>query len=515
MRFTSPPLPKEDLVQPWRYLCAEFGAKVLKVVGGEIEETDATFYLFNDIFVIAKPEDSSSSSSSSSSSGSSSSSSSSGGGGGAANGKLMVLAGQKLWNCFLKKLEVSWKLSQLALPPFQVVNPNGVWNLIIDNKQKFKQDFEANRDAVLANSSERRQKRGLIKLFANDETQEWMAVEPAPTYASNRVSTQILAAETTEFTKMALEELLSENREIFESRTFTPAKTPKKSRLGKLMDAMTPLKWSSKKAPPAASTSASNINLPAAGSTAVSSTSAMSGSLNASSTMNLNMVSSTITTTMTTNTTTTAAASSVAGGVPTVLTFASFSSPTIRPLQSSASAPNQDLHYHHHNNNSSNSNSNSQQHSTPSRKSASIASAASESFSSPCHTPGHGTMPSMTVVVATADKENGADACNQADVIRSTIAKLSQSSAALQQHHNIHHHHHGKQTLSSSTGAASIQSSSTPNLSSSTKKKMVFDSPTAATTTSPMATMEAKRRRHRKASTSTEPPHIPNAMTQY
>lgn len=256
-RFATQPFANEDLIQPWRYLISEFKVTILSLTFGNkdsssslplsilgaaisggsamsvdasqpaVDETDAHLYLFNDVFVIATPEDNTSSS------------------------KLIVVTAQPLWNCYLKKLEAGWTLSDREVPPFQIVNPSGVWNLIVDNKIKFKTDFETLRDAVIANSAEKKQKRALIKLFANNATQEWNAVEPAPTYASNRVSTQILAAETTEFTKMALEELLSENREIFEARAVTPAKTPMKSRLGKLKDALTPLKWSSKKVPPA------------------------------------------------------------------------------------------------------------------------------------------------------------------------------------------------------------------------------------------------------------------------
>jgi ACT domain-containing protein len=426
-RFSTAPLVGEDLVQPWRYLNSEFAAKLVKVVDGEVEEMDATLWLFNDIFVLTKAAEETA----------------------VSNCKLTVITGQPLWNCFLKKLEISWKLAGLSVAPFQIVNPNGVWNLTIENKTKFKTDFETLRDVVLAHSNEKKQKRSVIKLFANNETQEWMAVEPAPTYASNRVSTQILAAETTEFTKMALEELLSENREIFEARSITPAKTPKKSRLGKLMDAMTPLKWSSKKPvqPTTANSEvASPLNLPAG------------------SRSSLMMV--------------------------------------------------------------SDSSSGSLTDSTPSRKSMSLSqSSGSNDFSSLSmpvsspRTPAQGFIPSV-------DKENGVDACNQADVIRSTIAKLSQSSAAL--------HKSGSVTKPQTPSSQCMQSASTPNLgfmlpplpSSTTKKKATHRAQVASdsihsplqpmslgSTSSPTMTMEAKRRRHRKASTATDHP-MPSLLSQ-
>ena len=384
LRFLSAPMVNEELVQPWRYLSAEFSAKCIKLVGGEVQEIDATFYLFNDIFVLARPEDPD-----------------------MPTGKLVAITGQPLWSCFLKKLEPTWKLSMLPTAPFQVVNPSGTWNLIIDNKAKFKTDFETLRDAVINHSADKKSKRALIKLFPNQESQEWMAVEPAPNYASNRVSKQIMEAETTEFTKMALEELLSNNRERFESRSVTPAKTPKKSRFGKLMDSITPLKWSSKKAPQqgsaAGNSSIPNTPLGASG----AGLSASTGALTASQ----------------------------AGIVSPVRCFSAGDMSAVDMT-------------------------------TPSR----------QSLSRPLE---------FTASPASMfdSKENSSDAYNQADVLRSTIAKLSQTSA-LQK--------------SGSGGAVS--------------RKSVVDSPASITPAAATATasvgspMEAKRRRHRKASTATENP---------
>lgn len=391
-RFITSPIANEDLIQPWRYLVSEFKATIIKLTFGNkdsssvkpsatvaaasttnganammvdpqpaaIEEIEAHVYLFNDVFVLATSEDNSS------------------------TGKLVPITAQPLWNCYLKKLEPGWTLASREVPPFQVVNPHGVWNLIIDNKLKFKTDFETNRDAVVANSADKKQKRSLIKLFANNETQEWNAVEPAPTYASNRVSTQILAAETTEFTKMALEELLSENREIFEARAVTPAKTPMKSRLGKLKDALTPLKWSSKKAP---------------------------------------------------------------------LPSSNITSSPVRAFGTEAVD------------------------STPSRHSVTLPGGIfADSVCSPSTTPRG----------ASQDKENGSDAFNQADVIRSTIAKLSQSSAVLSK--------------------SSTQSSSAPAICgtpSSKKAHHHMTSKSVGGTDSPLvgSPVEAKRRRKKERST--------------
>lgn len=406
-RFIAAPMANEELVQPWRSLTAEFGAKWLKIVAGEIQEVDATLYLFNDIFVLARPEEV-----------------------GLPGGKLVAITGQPLWNCFLKKLEPAWRLASLAVAPFQVVNPSGTWNLILDNKAKFKTDFETLRDATLAHSAEKKSKRQLIKLFANHEIQEWSAVEPAPTYASNRVSKQIMEAETTEFTKMALEELLSENRERFESRSVTPAKTPKKSRLGKLMDSITPLKWSSKKgAQPNNSSGASIPNTPAGAN-------ASQSQLNRDSN----------------NAQTPLGLSASSGTVPIYshgISSASLNSPV--RCSSAGDVPSID----------------STVANTPSRQSLSRP----LDFSSPS-------------MAHFDSKENGsADSYNQADVLRSTIAKLSQTSA--------------------------LQKSGSGPSFPSVKKNSITDSPasTMSVSASSIASpMEAKRRRHRKASTATDNP---------
>lgn len=388
LRFLSAPMSNEELVQPWRCLIAEFSAKCLKLVSGDIQETDATLYIFNDIFVLARLEDPD-----------------------IPNGKLVAITGQPLWSCFLKKLEPTWKLSSLPTAPFQVVNPSGTWNLIIDNKAKFKTDFETNRDACVNRSADKKSKRALIKLFANQDTQEWTAVEPAPNYASNRVSKQILEAETTEFTKMALEELLSENRERFEARSVTPAKTPKKSRFGRLVDSITPLKWSSKKVPQQGGMNGTgsipNTPLGPSG----SGLSASTGALMASQ-----------------------------AGV-------------VSPVRCMSAG---DMLGH--------------DASTPSRMSLARP---LEFNSSPA---------------TFESKENSSDAYNQADVLRSTIAKLSQTSAMQK---------------SGSGGTVSRQ-------------KSIIDSPAsnitsaaaATATAAPGSPMEAKRRRHRKASTATENPLV-------
>jgi hypothetical protein len=436
-RFTSPPLTgtsfngSEDLVQPWRFLAAEFKTKLVILSSGEIEEQDVTLYLFNDVFVLATQEE---------------------------DNKLSVVTGQPLWNCYLKKLEASWTLAQRDIPPFQIVNPSGVWNLVLDAcfKAKFKSDFESMRDAVLAHSADKRSKRALIKLFPNAETQEWMAVEPAPTYASNRVSTQILAAETTEYTKMALEELLSENREIFEARSVTPAKTPKKSRLGKLMDSFTPLKWSSKKAQ---ASNSSLISTPA-GSSNSSSNSISGGSLTGSFTP-----------------------AKLAFGSPSTSArpFHSHSDPSI--YGSSGSSYEQLT--------------SASSTATPNhRHSKSLRQSTDLSFtsipSSPMGTPSNGVIgfsSSSSISGVGGDKENfhSSDATNQADVIRSTIAKLSQQSKATQ-----------------TVGTPIIGASSTTT-SSSKHKKSHSHQPTLPSIDSPLATvvaspMEAKRRRHKRES---------------
>lgn len=384
LRFLSAPMSNEELVQPWRCLSAEFSAKLLKLVAGEVQEINATFYLFNDIFVLARPEDEE-----------------------LPNGKLVAITGQPLWSCFLKKLEPTWKLATLPTAPFQVVNPSGTWNLIIDNKAKFKTDFETFRDACVNRSADKKTKRALVKLFANQETQEWTAVEPAPNYASNRVSKQILEAETTEFTKMALEELLSENRERFEARSVTPAKTPKKSRFGRLVDSITPLKWSSKKAPQQGGMGGGNASIP-----------------NTPLGHSLSGLSSS-----------TGAISNAQAGV-------------MSPVRCQSAGDMLTL-----------------ENNTPSRMSVARP---IEFASSP--------------VTSFESKENSSDAYNQADVLRSTIAKLSQTSAMQK---------------SGSGGSVS--------------RKSIVDSPASIVssnpaTVAPGSPMEAKRRRHRKASTATENP---------
>lgn len=209
------------LIQPWRYYVIELSFKWIPSISSDA--IDVSLFIFNDIFVIASKvnEDS-----------------------------YECKVAQPLWNSFLKRLESTWDLAKLEKPPFQIVNPQGAWNLIPkddETKNLFKTNFEMSRDSFLSNYPEKKYKRSTIKLFPNHEKQEWMAAEIAPNFASNRVSMQILESETKEYTKKALEELLNENKEILESR---PVKTPKKSRLVKIKDelsrALSPRKSSKK-----------------------------------------------------------------------------------------------------------------------------------------------------------------------------------------------------------------------------------------------------------------------------
>lgn len=195
------------LVQPWRYHICQLNFKFFPTKSPE--PIDVFLFIFNDILIISKKNQ---------------------------DDTLECIAAPPLWSLFLKRLEPSWELSLITNPPFQIVSPSGTWNVLPNNdetKLAFKNKLESARDEYLSLYSEKKYKRTQIKVYVNNEKQEWMAVQPAPTYASNRVSSVILAQETKEFTKKALEELLEENRELLESR---PIKTPKKNRLTKIRD---------------------------------------------------------------------------------------------------------------------------------------------------------------------------------------------------------------------------------------------------------------------------------------
>jgi hypothetical protein len=146
--------------------------------------------------------------------------------------KLECVGLHYMWSTYLKKLQDSWALSKEE-NIFQLVTPQGTYTLAplsLDEKNRFKTEFEAAREKFTAHQPIFKTKRAAIKVHANEGKQEWMAVEPAPTFAA-RTSQENLAMETAEFTKMALEELLRENEKLFESRMVTPVKTPKKSRI--------------------------------------------------------------------------------------------------------------------------------------------------------------------------------------------------------------------------------------------------------------------------------------------
>lgn len=242
LRFVSHPLTDQDLIQPWRFLSSEFKVYFLNSQPSnsqkhlEYEKIEAFIHLFNDIFIISKEETNTDTDQ--------------------VPSRLHVLTAQPLWPSYLKKVESHWNLSKNDPVPFQIVNPSGCWNILflqIEEKLRFKTEFENLREIYLNNNFQKKQQRSLIKLFPNDESQEWNAVEPAPTFASNRVSIVELAAETTEFTKMALEELLKENKDVFESRIATPSKTNRKSRLMKFKEemnkVMTPKKFGTLQSP--------------------------------------------------------------------------------------------------------------------------------------------------------------------------------------------------------------------------------------------------------------------------
>lgn len=159
--------------------------------------------------------------------------------------KLECLGLHYSWSSFLKKLQDTWSLAKKE-NVFQLVTPQATYTLCpisLDEKNRFKTEFEQAREKLLSTQPTLKPKRLAIKVQPNDAKQEWMAVEPAPTFAA-RTSQENLAIETTEFTKKALEQLLRENEQLLESRMVTPNKTPKKSRIFNLKEGIAAMLFS-------------------------------------------------------------------------------------------------------------------------------------------------------------------------------------------------------------------------------------------------------------------------------